>query len=148
VKPLVLKGAQGRASLETACRFPFALVRVFTSNFQVNLKSNWSNDLLDKEQQVKVTVHEMGHNLGSFHDPPECGEEAIMDEFGGDKTLDKFSNCSRAYIGTYMKRWINSHCVTEGTTKLGNTGAVLKRRSRSDSEVRFTRIVSCDVRHK
>jgi hypothetical protein len=63
-----------------------------------------------------------------------------MDEYGGDTTLDKFSECSRADIEAYIQGNINSDCVTEGTSTLGNTGASvptgqrLKRRSRLDEK--------------
>ncbi|XP_065897950.1 ADAM 17-like protease isoform X2 [Dysidea avara] len=71
-----------------------------------------------------VFSHEIGHNWGSFHDPPEdgCENQFLMYQFahnGDNPNNFDFSNCSKEMIGEVLST--KGNCFTDiQTTKCGN----------------------------
>jgi len=98
-------------------------------NCGLSSSMNWRRRLITSEADL-VTMHEIGHNFGSNHDPENanCAPTSRDGKYvmystsvdGRKKNNDKFSPCSKQDIGKVLDKKINKCFIEEKTKYCGN----------------------------
>jgi uncharacterized membrane protein YgcG len=63
-----------------------------------------SQDLPSTSMMPLLVAHELGHNLGAFHDPSDDPQRFIMNPVLSGSTLSEYSALSKADIGDFVSR--------------------------------------------